>query len=362
MTSSAKRRTNKVRFLLAVFLMGCVVPGPLKTDYDELGRIVANISPEMAKECAPREYALAQSNQEFAGLELQQGDTRRAREHLDAGLLNARVAFAMANECVPSDSDGDGIPDKEDACPEAAEDFDGVADEDGCPEGTGDTDGDGLSDQDDACMNDPEDTDGFEDEDGCPDPDNDADSIADEDDECPLSPEDIDEFEDENGCPDPDNDGDGIADVDDECPLEAENVNQYFDEDGCPDQKPELVQVVRNQIVIEEKIQFTSGRATILRASYPVLDSVATVLDQYPNIQIRIEGHTDSDGSEELNQRLSDKRASAVRTYLVGKGINAARMEAQGFGELRPMASNRSAAGKAKNRRVEFHIVHGLDN
>ena len=232
MTSSAKRRTNKVRFLLAVFLMGCVVPGPLKTDYDELGRIVANISPEMAKECAPREYALAQSNQEFAGLELQQGDTRRAREHLDAGLLNARVAFAMANECVPSDSDGDGIPDKEDACPEAAEDFDGVADEDGCPEGTGDTDGDGLSDQDDACMNDPEDKDGFEDEDGCPDPDNDADSIADEDDECPLSPEDIDEFEDENGCPDPDNDGDGIADVDDECPLEAENVNQYFDEDG----------------------------------------------------------------------------------------------------------------------------------
>ena len=93
-----------------------------------------------------------------------------------------------------------------------------------------------------------------------------------------------------------------------------------------------------------------------------MLNSVSTVLDQYPNIQIRIEGHTDSDGSEELNQRLSDKRASAVRTYLIRKGINAARMEAEGFGELRPMASNRSAAGKAKNRRVEFHIVHGLDD
>ena len=85
-----------MRVGIALLLAGCVVPGPLKTDYDELGRIVANISPEMAMECAPREYALAQSNQDFAGLELAQGDTRRAREHLDQGLLNARVAFFFA--------------------------------------------------------------------------------------------------------------------------------------------------------------------------------------------------------------------------------------------------------------------------
>ena len=120
--------------------------------------------------------------------------------------------------------------------------------------------------------------------------------------------------------------------------------------------------MVQNQIVIEEKIRFASGRATILRASFPVLDSVSTVLTQYPDIQIRIEGHTDSDGGEDMNQRLSERRANSVRDYLVRKGINQARMEAVGFGELRPMVSNRTAAGKAKNRRVEFHIVHGLDD
>ena len=349
-----------MRVLIPLVLAGCVAPGPLKVDHDELGRILKNISVEMAMECAPREYAQAKASNDFARLELEQGDTRRAREHLDDGLLNARSAHVMATECVPKDTDGDGIVDKEDACPEEPEDLDGIADEDGCPEGTGDLDGDGLTDEEDGCPTEAEDADGFEDEDGCPDPDNDADGISDLTDESPLSPEDFDDFEDENGCPHPDNDGDSIADEDDECPLEPENLNEYFDDDGCPDQKPEKVKVVQNRIVIEEKIQFTSGRSTILRASYDVLDSVSTVLTQYPKIQIRIEGHTDSDGGEAMNQKLSDRRANAVRDYLVKAGINAVRMEAVGFGELRPMATNRTSTGKAKNRRVEFHIVHGL--
>jgi outer membrane protein OmpA-like peptidoglycan-associated protein len=351
-----------MRFSGVLFLAGCVVPGSLKVDHDELGRILKNISVEMAMECAPQEFAQAQANNDFAALELKQGDTRRAREHLDVGLMNARSAHVLATECVPKDTDGDGIVDKEDACPEEPEDMDGVADEDGCPEGLGDADGDGLVDQDDGCPNEAEDRDGFEDEDGCPDPDNDADGIADENDACPLSPEDIDEFEDENGCPDPDNDADGIADDVDDCPLEAENINEYFDEDGCPDEKPAKVKVVQNRIVIEEKIQFRSGRATILSASHDVLASVVMVLDQFPKIQIRIEGHTDSDGGEAGNQKLSERRAGAVRAHLIKSGINAVRMEAVGFGELRPMASNRSASGKATNRRVEFHIVHGLED
>jgi outer membrane protein OmpA-like peptidoglycan-associated protein len=351
-----------MRFSLIFLLSGCVVPGSLKVDHDELGRILKNITVEMALECSPQEYAQAQSSNEFARLELEQGDTRRAREHLDVGLMNARSAHVLALECVPKDTDGDGIPDKEDACPEEPEDMDGVADEDGCPEGTGDTDSDGLADEDDGCPNEPEDLDGFEDEDGCPDPDNDADGISDEADECPLSPEDMDDFEDDNGCPDPDNDADGIADDDDDCPLEPENINEYFDTDGCPDEKPEKVKVVQNRIVISEKIQFRSGRATILSASHDVLSAVSTVLEQFPELQIRIEGHTDSDGGEASNQKLSERRAGSVRSHLIKLGVNAVRMEAVGFGELRPMASNRTSSGKAINRRVEFHIVHGLDD
>jgi outer membrane protein OmpA-like peptidoglycan-associated protein len=351
-----------MRFSLIFLLAGCVVPGPLKVDHDELGRILKNITVEMALECSPQEYAQAQASNEFARLELEQGDTRRAREHLDVGLMNARSAHVLALECVPKDTDGDGILDKEDACPEEPEDMDGVADEDGCPEGTGDTDSDGLADEDDGCPNEPEDLDGFEDEDGCPDPDNDADGISDEADECPLSPEDMDDFEDDNGCPDPDNDADGIPDEEDDCPLEAENINEYFDTDGCPDEKPEKVKVVQNRIVISEKIQFRSGRATILSASHDVLSAVSTVLEQFPELQIRIEGHTDSDGGEASNQKLSERRADSVRSHLIKLGINAVRIEAVGFGELRPMASNRSSSGKATNRRVEFHIVHGLDD
>ena len=173
----------------------------------------------------------------------------------------------------------------------------------------------------------------------------------------PLSPEDLDEFEDENGRPDPDNDGDGIADSDDECPEEPENINQYFDEDGC--RTKSLVQVVRNQIVIK-KTSFFIGAVDHSSCQLPVLDSVSTVLTQYPDIQIRIEGHTDSDGGEALNQRLSEKRANAVRDYLIRAASIKPGWRQWALRELRPMALNRSASGKAKNRRVEFHIVHGL--
>jgi outer membrane protein OmpA-like peptidoglycan-associated protein len=350
--------------LLLTFGSGCVHPTGLKSQSDTLHDLILQANESDARLCAPRQMALAESNSEFVDLEFQQGDPRRAQEHLDVALGNIRAAISLVGTCGPRDSDHDGIMDDYDACPEQAEDMDGYQDEDGCPEGDPpvlDADGDGLLDDVDTCPNEPEDLDGFEDDDGCPDLDNDFDTVLDQSDDCPLNPEDPDGWQDEDGCPDPDNDGDGIADEDDDCPLEAENVNQYFDDDGCPDEKPELVQVVREQIVIQEKIQFSSGRATILSASHTVLNAVVQVLNDYPSVTIRIEGHTDSQGGDDLNQRLSERRAQAVLDYIMSQGISSVRMDSLGFGETRPVASNRNPDGRAENRRVEFHITGGLD-
>ncbi len=134
---------------------------------------------------------------------------------------------------VRGDADGDGIDDRDDACPSEAEDLDGWIDDDGCPEE--DNDDDGFLDADDQCPNDPEDRDEHEDEDGCPDPDNDGDGVLDGYDSCPNDPEDMDGDRDEDGCPDADTDRDGIEDVDDQCPNEPEDTDGFGDEDGCPE-------------------------------------------------------------------------------------------------------------------------------
>ena len=350
--------------LLLTFGSGCVHPTGLKSQSDRLNDLILQANDNDARACAPRQMALAESNAEFVALEFQQGDPRRAQEHIDVALGNVTAAISLVGTCSPRDSDHDGIMDDIDVCPNQAEDMDGYQDDDGCPEGDPpvlDADGDGLLDDEDTCPDEAEDPDGFEDDDGCPDLDNDFDTVLDRSDDCPLNPEDPDGWQDDDGCPDPDNDGDGIADESDNCPLEAENINQYFDDDGCPDEKPELVQVVREQIVIQEKIQFSSGRATILSASHTVLNSVVQVMNDYPSLTIRIEGHTDSQGGDSLNQSLSESRAQAVLEYITDQGISSVRMDASGFGETRPIASNRNPDGRAENRRVEFHITGGLD-
>lgn len=284
------------------------------------------------------------------------------------------------------DEDGDGIVNVDDACPDQPEDLDGDNDGDGCPETSEDRDGDGIIDAVDACDDQAEDVDGFKDTDGCPDPDNDDDLVPDFRDGCPMIAEDRDDWEDEDGCPEPDNDldtipdvndkcpnepgdrardgcpvldadGDGIADVNDQCPTEPETPNQYLDEDGCPDQPPSRVKVTRTQVEIKEVIQFETGSAKLLPASDAVLDDVAQVLKDASQMKLRIEGHTDSDGSEDSNLRLSQQRADAVRDYLLAKGVAASRLQATGFGETKPIDTNRTSDGKAKNRRVEFHIV-----
>jgi large repetitive protein len=223
-----------------------------------------------------------------------------------------------------------------------------------------DRDKDGIKDVDDQCPDVPEDKDGWQDEDGCPDPDNDGDGILDKDDQCPNEPEDIDRWQDSDGCPEDDNDGDGILDEVDECPNDPEVFNGFEDEDGCPDEadKKSLVVVKRESIEINDKIFFAYDSDRILPRSYDLLDRVAEVIQEHTEIPaIFIEGHSDSDGSDEYNLALSDRRAKSVMRYLIDKGVAAGRLKAKGFGESRPIASNATEEGKAQNRRVEFRIV-----
>ena len=143
-------------------------------------------------------------------------------------------------------------------------------------------------------------------------------------------------------------DGDGIGDDVDKCVYEPENRNDYLDEDGCPDTPPQNVRITQEKIEIDDKILFASGKSRILPVSYGILDSVAQVMRDYPAIRVKIEGHTDSDGSDSSNLRLSQARAEAVREYLISRGsVASVRLGAEGFGETMPIDTNRTAAGKA---------------
>ncbi|AKF83077.1 cell envelope biogenesis protein OmpA [Myxococcus fulvus 124B02] len=260
----------------------------------------------------------------------------------------------------PVDTDGDGLYDPDDRCPTQPEDKDGFEDADGCPDP--DNDQDGILDGDDQCVNEPETKNGFQDEDGCPDVappvDTDGDGIFDPDDRCPSQPEDKDGFQDTDGCPDPDNDRDGIPDVADKCPLEPETINGFQDEDGCPDKGKVQVQVDGERILILEKVYFATGKDIILPRSFPLLKQVAAVLRANPQVELlRIEGHTDDQGNDAANLDLSRRRAANVREFLVKEGIDAGRLESQGFGETKPVDTNKTAKGRENNRRVEFNIL-----
>jgi outer membrane protein OmpA-like peptidoglycan-associated protein len=252
--------------------------------------------------------------------------------------------------CPDPDNDGDGLLDHEDRCPNNP----GPRELFGCPEG--DRDGDGIPDVIDKCPDDPEDIDQWQDEDGCPDPDNDGDGILDVDDKCPNEPEDMDGFEDHDGCPEDDNDGDGILDVNDQCPDEPEDFDGDEDEDGCPDNA--RIVVTKKKVFALEKIYFEFAKADIKRESFGILDEVARVLLENPEIgRVRVEGHTDSVGSDEYNQILSQARVESVRRYLIKKKVSAERLEAVGFGESKPIATNDTPEGREKNRRVEFVLI-----
>jgi OOP family OmpA-OmpF porin len=314
-----------------------------------------------AYKCAPRELALADTHVEFAEGELDQGDYFRAREHMQIADTNAREAYRLSprERCVAKapapppkvgDKDHDGILDNVDKCPMDPEDKDGFEDEDGCPDP--DNDKDGIADIKDKCPLEPEDKDGFQDDDGCPDPDNDTDGIPDVSDKCPNDAEDKDGFEDDDGCPDPDNDKDGVPDLADKCP----NDPGPADNNGCP-KKYEHIVVTEEKIELRQKIFFDTNKATIQPRSFGLLDEIANVLRSRPTMTVRIEGHTDSRGKRGHNMELSAARAESVRQHFVGLGIETARMDAKGYGPDQPIETNRTVAGREKNRRVEFIIT-----
>ncbi len=303
------------------------------------------------------------------------------------GAPDARVVLQLAaatpREKPPQDTDGDGLLDPQDDCPRRAEDRDGFEDADGCPDP--DNDGDGILDADDQCRDEPETQNGHEDEDGCPDevPDSDGDGLKDDVDKCPGQPEDRDGYEDEDGCPDPDNDGDGVVDTADACPVQPGPVENRgcpdTDRDGdgvvdrldnCPDEpgsadnhgckKRQRVVIRQDKLEILDKVYFRFNSDRIQRRSYPLLLNVARVLNAHPEIKkVRVEGHTDSRGSREYNLALSQRRAEAVVRFLVERGgVDAARLEAKGFGPDKPIVPEaRTRADHARNRRVEFNIV-----
>ena len=230
------------------------------------------------------------------------------------------------------DTDGDGIPDKDDACPDVA----GLKEFNGCP----DTDGDGIADKDDAC---PE-VAGLKEFNGCPD--TDGDGVPDKDDKCP----DVAGPAENGGCPWPDTDGDGVLDKDDLCPEVAGPASNK----GCPepttDDQKKLNQYAKT-------ILFDTGKATIKFESAEILNQIINVLKKYPNSRFRIEGHTDSTGKKQKNIELSQNRADAVKIYLIQGGIASDRLESVGYGPDKPIASNKNKKGRALNRRVEINLI-----
>lgn len=221
-----------------------------------------------------------------------------------------------------------------------------------------DTDGDTIPDRDDACPF--KGRVGFIDEHGCP-PDTDGDGYADYEDLCPTEGTEVMGRVDRNGCPVKDSDKDGIYDDVDKCPQNPETFNGYEDEDGCPDADPDaLVELADGKINIKEQVFFETSKAVIKRESFELLDQVAKLLIDNPHVgNIKIEGHTDSRGKYKSNMKLSQDRADSVRKYLIKAGVDADRLTAHGYGPDRPIDTNDTAEGRAKNRRVEF-VVLGL--
>ncbi|WP_339836044.1 OmpA family protein [uncultured Maribacter sp.] len=277
----------------------------------------------------------------------------------DYGVKHFQHLAGISVKFGGTDTDGDGIYDKDDACPEVAglEAFNGCPDADGdgiedskdaCPNEAGskemngcpDADGDGVADKDDACPNEA----GVPALAGCPDAD--GDGVADKDDACPSEAGPAEN----KGCPWADKDGDGVLDKDDQCPDVAGTVANA----GCP----EVTEEVQKQLNdYARTILFDTGKSSIKAESTSVMVDIITILKEYPTAKFTVEGHTDSVGSEKLNQSLSESRALSVKEFLVDKGIEEFRLSAVGYGESKPMATNNTRAGRTQNRRVEINLV-----
>jgi len=286
--------------------------------------------------------------------------------------IQAGLKFRLFGKKVPADSDGDGISDPNDKCPNVI----GLARYDGCP--IPDTDGDGINDEMDKCPNQA----GTSKYDGCPIPDTDGDGINDELDKCPNQAG----TAKYNGCPIPDTDGDGINDELDKCPSQAgtakydgcpvpdrdnDGINDENDKcpdvagiaanDGCPE--AEVKQEVSDKLsrsvrTNAQSIKFSGTTTTITSTSNTALNNIVKILNENPDLKAKIEAHTDNAGDDTKNMTLSTNRAEAVKAYLVKKGISADRITTEGFGETMPIADNTTVAGRTKNRRVEIKLMY----
>jgi outer membrane protein OmpA-like peptidoglycan-associated protein len=234
---------------------------------------------------------------------------------------------------VDVDKDHDGVPDSADNCPDQA----GTEANRGCP--ILDRDHDGVLDKDDACPDEA----GTETNRGCPLLDRDKDGVLDKDDACPDEAG----AESNRGCPLLDRDHDGVLDRDDACP----EVPGLIEAKGCMPEK-----AAKMFSGTFEGIYFATGKATITRESYPKLNKAVAMLQEFPSIRLIIEGHTDNIGQAYKNQVLSEERAQAVKDYFVAKGVDPMRIETAGYGDTRPVASNKTATGRADNRRIEIKI------
>ena len=234
---------------------------------------------------------------------------------------------------VVTDRDNDGVQDVDDKCPDTP----GLAALMGCP----DRDGDGIADGDDKCP----DQAGTAKYQGCPVPDTDGDGINDENDKCPTVPG-IAKYQ---GCPIPDTDGDGVNDEMDKCPSRPGPASNQ----GCPEIAKEVIEKVN---FAAKNVFFATGSYKLLPKSFASLKGVADLMKADATLMLDVDGHTDSQGSDESNQTLSDNRAASVKDYLISQGVEASRMISTGYGEGKPVADNETAAGRAKNRRTEMTV------
>jgi outer membrane protein OmpA-like peptidoglycan-associated protein len=302
-----------------------------------------------AYKCAPRELAMAETHAEFTDDELKYGDYVAAKEEIEIAASNAKKAFELSpkERCAPKiailekkvepplDTDKDGVLDKDDRCVTVP----GPVENQGCP--WPDTDKDGVLDKDDKCVDVP----GPVENQGCPWPDRDKDGVLDKEDDCPDDPG----PKEYKGCPD--RDGDTVIDKIDKCP----DVPGPPDNEGCP--RYQLIVVTKEKIELKQKVHFATDKSTIYPDSFAMLNEIADLLLKRAEIEVRIEGHTDSRASMRHNMKLSQARADSVKRYLVERGVDGARMNAVGYGPTRPIDDNRTAAGREANRRVEFIIT-----
>jgi type IX secretion system PorP/SprF family membrane protein len=257
-------------------------------------------------------------------------------QNFQNGSHELAMGYVINSASDKQDTDKDGVLNRKDKCP----DVPGPIENKGCP--YGDTDSDGLTDDKDKCPG----VNGPAENNGCPWSDTDGDGLTDNVDKCPGEKGDATR----GGCPIKDSDNDGIEDSIDNCPnTKGESSNA-----GCPVVSEVQKKAIDSAII---NLEFETGKAVILASSLPALDMLAIMLNDKPDWNLKLEGHTDNVGDEAANLKLSEDRSMAVADYLISKGVDLKRIEVIYYGESKPIATNDTEEGRKANRRVEMNFV-----